>query len=197
MAKDFYKYDDPKDEREILTPEIIHNDQKLSVIGEMISCVIAFLYLAVVGGVSAACIWFVHSAEEPLLSPFFLSVPFGCAVLFIGCFFVYQVMVTVRVARYAYGRQYRVEIDTLTKINEYEHDRVPFFSLLNLGKHSRRDKTVTAYYFEKHGRTSTMQTYLNSSDFIGDTFYVIVRRKDGMVMDTYNTKKYRLEDPEL
>ena len=40
-----------------------------------------------------------------------------------------------------------------------------------------------------------MQTYLNSSDFIGDTFYV-VRKKDGMVMDTYNTKKYRLEGSE-
>ena len=192
-----YGYNKKEDERLPLTPEMIHNDQKLSVIGEMISCVIAFLYLAVVGGVSAACIWFVHSAEDPLLSPFFLSVPFGCAVLFIGIFFVYQVMVTVRVARYAYGHQYEVAVDTLTKINEYEHDRVPFFSLDNLGKRSHRDKTVTAYYFEKHGRTSTMQTYLNSSDFIGDTFYVIVRKKDGMVMNTYNTKKYRLEDPEL
>ena len=192
-----YGYREQEDERILLTPEIIHNDQKLSVIGEMISCVIAFLYLAVVGGAAGACIWFLHSAEEPLLSPLFISVPLGAAVLFIGGFFVYQVMVTVRVARYAYGHQYKVEIDTLTKINEYEHDRVPFFSLDNLGKHSRRDKTVTAYYFEKYGRTSTMQTYLNSSDFIGDTFYVIVRKKDGMVMNTYNTKKYRLEDPEL
>lgn len=42
-----------------------------------------------------------------------------------------------------------------------------------------------------------MQTYLNSCDFIGDTFYVVVRKKDGMVMDTYNTKKYRLEGLEL
>jgi hypothetical protein len=192
-----YSYHKKEDERIPLTPEIIHNDQKLSVTGEMISCVIAFLYLAVVSGAAGACIWFLHSAEDPILSPLFISVPLGAAVLFIGCFFVYQVMVTVKVARYAYGHQYKVEIDILTKINEYEHDRVPFFSLDNLGKHSRRDKTVTAYYFEKHGRTSTMQTYLNSSDFIGDTFYVIVRKKDGMVMDTYNTKKYCLEGLEL
>lgn len=183
-----------KDERILLTPEIIRNDQKLSVIGEIVSCVIAFLYLAVAGGAVGACIWFLHSGDNPPLSPLFISVPLGAAVVFIGCFFVYQIIVTVKTARYAYGQQYKVEIDTLTKISEGEHDRVPFFSLLNLGKHSHRDKTVTAYYFENHGRTSTMQTYLNESDFVGDTFYVVVRKKDGMVMDTYNTKKYRLEE---
>ncbi len=188
-----YGYREKEDERILLTPEIIYNDQTLSVTGEIISCVIAFLYLAVAGGAAGACIWFLHSGDNPPLSPLFISVPLGAAVVFIGCFFVYQIIETVKVARCAYGRQYKVAIDTLTKISEGEYDRVPFFSLYNLGKHSRRDRTVTAYYFEKHGRTSTMQTYLNNSDFIGDTFYVVVRKKDGMVMDTYNTKKYRLE----
>ena len=51
-----------------------------------------------------------------------------------------------------------------------------------------------AYYFEKSGRASTTYMFLGQSDFPGDTFYLVIRNRDGAVMTAYNTKKYRLED---
>jgi hypothetical protein len=61
------------------------------------------------------------------------------------------------------------------------------------GRGHHRDNTVTAYYFEKNGRASTTNLYLRASDFVGDTFYLVIRNRDGAVMTAYNTKKYRLE----
>jgi hypothetical protein len=61
------------------------------------------------------------------------------------------------------------------------------------GRRRHRDNTVTAYYFEKSGRASTTYMFLDQSDFPGDTFYLVIRENDGVIMEAYNTKKYRLE----
>ena len=85
-------------------------------------------------------------------------------------------------------------MDTLTKICEGESDKIPLFSLKNMGRQtSIREKIVTAYYFEKSGRASTTYMFLGQSDFPGDTFYLVIRENDGVIIGAYNTKKYRLE----
>lgn len=194
MAKDLYKYDDPVDERKTLTFEMIKNSEKAELTGEIVGCVIAFLWVALVGGAVGACIWFLHSAVNPPISPFVITVPLMGVVAYVACFFFYQIIQTVKAAKYALGHEYHVSLDTLNKICEGEYDRRPHFSLENLaGRGRHRDDTVTAYYFEKNGRASTTNLYLRASDFPGDTFYLVIRNRDGAVMTAYNTKKYRLE----
>lgn len=194
MAKDLYKYDDPVDERKTLTFEMIKNSEKAELTGEIVGCVIAFLWVALAGGAVGACIWFLHSAVNPPISPFVITVPLMGVVAYVACFFFYQMIQTVKAAKYALGHEYHVSLDILNKICEGEHDRRPHFSLENLaGRGRHRDNTVTAYYFEKNGRASTTNLYLRASDFPGDTFYLVIRNRDGAVMTAYNTKKYRLE----
>ena len=194
MAKDLYKSDDPVDERKTLTFEMIKNSEKAELTGEIVGCVIAFLWVALEGGAVGACIWFLHDPVNPPVSPFVITVPLTGVVAYVACFFFYQMIQTVKAAKYALGHEYHVSLDTLNKICEGEHDRRPHFSLENLGGRGRhRDNTVTAYYFEKNGRASTTNLYLRASDFPGDTFYLVIRNRDGAVMTAYNTKKYRLE----
>ena len=194
MAKDLYKYDDPVDERKTLTFAMIKNSEKAELTGEIVGCVIAFLWVALVGGAVGACIWFLHDPVNPPVSPFVITVPLMGAVAYVACFFFYQMIQTVKAAKYALGHEYHVSLDTLNKICEGEHDRRHHFSLENLaGRGRHRDNTVTAYYFEKNGRASTTNLYLRASDFPGDTFYLVIRNRDGAVMAAYNTKKYRLE----
>ena len=194
MAKDLYKYDDPEDERKLLTLEMIRNGEKLELTGEIIACVIAFLWVALAGGLVGVCVWIFHSAVEPPISPFVITVPLMGVAAYVFCFFVYQIVNTVKTAKYACGHGYHVSLDTLNKICEGEYDRRPHFALENLGRRSRRrENTVTAYYFEKNGRASTTNLFLSQSDFPGDTFYLVIRNRDGAVMTAYNTKKYRLE----
>jgi hypothetical protein len=194
VAKDLYKYDDPVDERKTLTFAMIKNSEKAELTGEIVGCVIAFLWVALVGGAVGACIWFLHDPVNPPVSPFVITVPLMGVVAYVACFFFYQMIQTVKAAKYALGHEYHVSLDTLNKICEGEYDRRPHFALENLGRRSRsRENTVTAYYFEKNGRASTTNLYLRASDFPGDTFYLVIRNRDGAVMTAYNTKKYRLE----
>ena len=194
MAKDLYKYDDPVDERKLLTPAMIKKGQTAERAVEIFGCVIAFLWVALVSGAAAPCIWYLHSGDNPPISPFIITVPLMGVVAYVFCFFVNQIVKTVKTVAYVNGQRYHITVDTLNKICEGEYDRRPFFDLNNLGRRSHsRENTVTAYYFEKNGRASTTHLFLNQSDFVGDTFYLVVREKDGVILSAYNTKKYRLE----
>ena len=194
MAKDFYKYDDPEDERLLLTPEMIKGNDRSELRGEIIYCIFVFLGLALMGGFTGFCIWRFHFAVNSPVSPYIITVPLMILTAYVLGFFICQIVKTVKVAAYIPKIRYRVTMDTLTKICEGESDKIPFFSLKNMGRQtSIREKIVTAYYFEKNGRASTTNLFLSQSDFPGDTFYLVIRNRDGAVMTAYNTKKYRLE----
>lgn len=54
---------------------------------------------------------------------------------------------------------------------------------------------MTVYHFEKSGKATSRYISTHDGDFDGDSFYLVVREKDGFILAAYNTKKYRLETP--
>ena len=184
------KFYDERDERRVLTMQDIERDMRQSVLVEVIGVVFIGFFFGVCG-LLCAIIPIAYSGGQ--VSVWWLLAPVIALTAFVSLYVGYQILTLVRCCKLAFGRRYRLAVDTLGKICEGEYDRVPFFSIDTLGKrHSRYERAVTAYYFENNGRGTTSEFYLRESDFVGDTFYLVIDKKDGKILAAYNTKKYRL-----
>ena len=95
MAKDFYKYNDPEDERLLLTPEMIKGNDRSELRGEIIYCIFVFLGLALMGGFTGFCIWRFHFAVNSPVSPYIITVPLMILTAYVLGFFICQIVQTV------------------------------------------------------------------------------------------------------
>lgn len=191
------------DERRVLTTREIEKNLRGNVIVAVFALVLALFYFGL--GVMLCCLTPVVFPGG-VLSVWWVLTPAILATAYLFLFVAYQILDLVRACRTAYGHRYRLAVDTLYKISEGEHDRVPFFSADTLGRRrrytigaagsSRYERPVTAYYFENNGRGTSYEFTLKDGDFEGDAFYLVLDQKNGKILCAYNTKKYRLENME-
>ncbi|MBQ3004073.1 MAG: hypothetical protein IJD82_10095 [Clostridia bacterium] len=192
-----------QDERRVLTTRDIEKHLRGDVIVAVFALVLTLFYF---GLAVMLCCLIPVAFPGGVLSVWWILTPTILVTAYLFLFVAYQIYVLVHACRVGYGRRYRLAPDTLYKICEGEHDRIPFFSADTLGRRrrysfltsrgSRYERPVTAYYFENNGRGTSYAFTLGDGDFEGDTFYLALDRKDGKILAAYNTKKYRLENME-
>lgn len=192
-----------QDERRVLTTRDIEKHLRGDVIVAAFALVLTLFYFGL--GVLLCCMIPV-AFPGGVLSFWWILTPAIFATAYLFLFVAYQTYVLVHACRVGYGRRYRPAPDTLYKISEGEHDRIPFFSADTPGRRrrysfltsrgSRYERPVTAYYFENNGRGTSYAFTPGDGDFEGDTFYLALDQKDGKILAAYNTKKYRLENME-
>ena len=190
-----------QDERRVLTMREIEKGLRSAAIIELVAMPFSMLFLGL--GV-LLCVTIPIAFPGGVLSFWWILTPAILLAAYLSLFVGYQILVTVRACRLAYGRRYRLALDTLYKISEGETIRLPFFSVHALGgtrrsslfgsRQNRRERTVTGYYFDNNGRGTSWEFSLRDGDFVGDMFYLVIDTRDGKIVNAYNTKKYRLEN---
>jgi len=190
-----------QDERIVLTTREIEQNLRGNVIVAVFALVLTLFYF---GLAVMLCCLIPVAFPGGVLSVRWILTPTILVTAYLFLFVAYQTFEPVRACRSAYGHRYRLAVDTLYKISEGEHERVPFFSADTLGKRrrylfggargSRYERTVAAYYFENNGRGTSYEFTLKDGDFAGDTFYLVLEPKNGKILCAYNTKKYHPEN---
>ena len=196
-------YNKKEDEREKLTPEMIFAYQKKRTVEDIILSAVALIVFVLFWIVAVARIIADCNENTTSLPSWLITVPILLGVCFFSCCCIHQWFQTVSAIRCAWGKKYRLETDTLERIAENECEPLPFFSFKRYwvrGRGNRyaraRQNTVTAYYFTNSGRASSHRISVHDGDFEGDSFYLVIREKDGVILTVYNAKKYRLDSQE-
>lgn len=196
-------YHKKEDERLLLTPEMIFSHQKKKAVEDLLLSLGALVFFVLIWIADIVAISEVLGTEEATFSPLLAIAPILAGGLFTSCFCIHQWIQTASSVSCAWGRRYRMDVDTLERVSEREYEKLPFFSFKRFWGRGRgnfayreRQTTVTAYYFAKNGRAISRHITIHDGDFDGDSFYLIIREKDGVILAVYNTKKYRLETEE-
>ena len=192
-------YHKKEDERELLGPEKIFEHQKIAASKEILWGVGALATLLLMVFLTVLEISAFHGAKNAPISPWIVSLPMILVCCFAACFCVYQFAETATAISCAWGKKYRLVTDTLERVEEEQRERLPFFSFkrwIRVRRYGRAQRRiVTVYHFAKSGKATSRYISTHDGDFNGDSFYLVVREKDGFILGAYNTKKYRLETP--
>ena len=107
-----------EDERLLLTPEMIFSHQKKKAVEDLPMSLGALVFFVLFWIADIVAISEVLGAEEATFSPLLAIAPILAGGLFTSCFCIHQWIQTASSVSCAWGRRYRMDVDTLERVSE-------------------------------------------------------------------------------